>query len=176
MATTNWKLDPAHSQVQFKTTYLMINKVTGIFTDVEGTFTTDDNDFAKATIDFKANTNSLTTHNENRDKHLKSELFFDVEKYPTMTFKSSHNEKLGEALSVVGDLTIKGITKSLLLSVKFGGIIEDPWGCTKAGFSISGDINKNDFGLTWNLPIESGGMLVGDTVELTMEIQLIKQK
>lgn len=171
MATTNWIIDASHSEIQFKATHLMINKVTGSFTAFEGTVTTEETDFTKANISFKADTASISTNNEQRDGHLKSGDFFDVEKFPAITFKSTSLS----ADKLTGDLTIKDVTKSVTLDVEFGGVQNDPWGNTKAGFTVTGKINRKDFGLAWNAALETGGVLVSETIALNIEVQLLKQ-
>jgi polyisoprenoid-binding protein YceI len=177
MATNHWTLDPAHSEVQFKIRHLMITNVTGSFKLFEVNATTEDDDFSKANLSFKANIASINTNNEQRDNHLKSPDFFDVEKFPTLSFISTKTEGIEEDgdFTLVGDLTIRDVTKKVKFDVEFGGITKDPYGQTKAGFSISGKINRKDFGLTWNAALESGGVMVGDDIKLISEIQLIKQ-
>ena len=178
MATNNWVLDPAHSEVQFKIRHLMITYVTGYFNLFEAHAITEDDDFTNAKISFKANIGSINTHNEQRDNHLKSPDFFDVEKFPILSFISKKTEVVEENgdFNLIGDLTIKDVTRSVKFIVEFGGITRDPYGQTKAGFSISGKINRIDFGLTWNATLETGGLMVGEDIKLTSEIQLIKQE
>jgi len=171
MSTTNWIIDASHSEIQFKATHLMINKVTGSFTAFEGAVSTEGEDFTKATVSFKAETASISTNNEQRDGHLKSGDFFDAEKFPTITFKSTSLS----ADKLVGDLTIKDVTKSVTLDVEFGGVNKDPWGNIKAGFTVTGKINRKDFGLTWNAALETGGVLVSESIALNIEVQLLKQ-
>lgn len=175
MATTNWIIDASHSEIQFKATHLMINKVTGSFTSFEGTVSTEENDFSKAEISFKADASSINTNSEQRDGHLKSGDFFDVEKFPDITFKSSELTKKGDDFKLTGELTIKDVTKTVTLDVEFGGIQNDPWGNTKAGFTVTGKINRKDFGLTWNAALETGGVLVSEEIKINAEVQLLKQ-
>lgn len=178
MATNNWVLDPAHSEVQFKIRHLMITNVTGSFNLFEARAITEGDDFSNAKLSFKANIASINTNNEQRDNHLKSPDFFDVEKYPILSFISTRTEGIEEDgdFNLIGDLTIKDVTKPVKFNVEFGGITKDPYGQTKAGFSISGKINRKDFGLTWNAALESGGVVVGEDIKLISEIQLIKQQ
>ena len=178
MATNNWVLDPAHSEVQFKIRHLMITNVSGSFNLFEAHAVTEDDDFSKAKLSFKANIGSINTNNEQRDSHLKSPDFFDVEKFPILSFTSTKTEGVEENgdFNLIGDLTIKDVTKKVKFNVEFGGITKDPYGQTKAGFSISGKINRKDFGLTWNAALESGGVMVGEDIKLTSEIQLIKKE
>jgi len=177
VATNNWVLDPAHSEVQFKIRHLMITNITGTFNLFEARAITQDDDFSSAKLSFKANIGSINTNNEQRDAHLKSPDFFDVEKYPILSFTSTKTEDVEENgdFELIGDLTIRDVTKKVKFNVEFGGIMKDPYGQTKAGFSISGRINRKDYGLTWNATLESGGVVVGEDIKLTSEIQLIKE-
>ena len=176
MSTTKWILDPTHSEVQFKIKHLMITNVTGNFNSFEAEATANDDDFTKATFSFKANVSSISTNNEARDGHLKSADFFDAEKFPEIKFTATNNANLSsDSTELSGDLTMKGVTKNITLSVAFGGVTKDPYGNTKAGFSISGKINRKDFGLNWNAALETGGVMVSDEVRINCEIQLVKQ-
>ncbi len=177
MATTNWVLDPTHSEVQFKIKHLMITNVTGSFTSFEVNATTEDEDFSKAKISFKAQVNSINTNNEQRDAHLKSADFFEAEKYPVITFTAikADNVDIDGTFNLYGDLTIKDVTKGIKLNVEFGGVTKDPYGNTKAGFTITGKINRKDFGLNWNAALETGGVMVSEEVRINSEIQLVKQ-
>lgn len=177
MATTKWVLDPTHSEVQFKIKHLMITNVTGSFNSFEVHAEAEDNDFTKAKISFSAAVDSISTNNSQRDGHLKSADFFDAEKYPAITFAATKAENIDNdgSYSLLGDLTIKGVTKPIRLSVEFGGVTNDLYGNTKAGFTINGKINRTDFGLTWNVALETGGVVVSEEVRISSEIQLIKQ-
>lgn len=168
---TVWALDPSHSEVQFKIKHLMIANVIGSFANYEANVTTNGDDFTTASITFSADVASITTANEQRDGHLRSADFFDADNFPKITFVATKytNDELH------GDLTIKGITKSVKLSVEFGGISKDPWGNTKAGFTITGKINRKDWGLNWNAALETGGVLVSEEVKINCEIELTKQ-
>jgi len=174
MATTNWVIDASHSEVQFKVKHLVITTVTGSFNEFSGTVEAGDT-FENAKISFEANTASISTNSEQRDGHLKSGDFFDVEKFPKLSFKGTKFSKKDTGFELVGDLTIKDVTNSVTLSVEYGGTANDPWGNTKAGFEVSGKINRKDFGLTWNAPTEAGGVLVSDEVKLIANVQLLKQ-
>jgi polyisoprenoid-binding protein YceI len=178
MATRKWVIDPTHSEVQFKVKHLMITTVTGSFDKFEASIETDNEDFSKAKISFSADTASVLTGNADRDTHLKSADFFDVEKFPKITFVATKYESVDNdgSYELFGDLTIHGVTKKVELGVEFGGVVKDPWGNTKAGFTISGKINRKDFGLVWNAPTEAGGLLVSEEVKIACEIQLIEQK
>ena len=174
MSTIKWTLDPAHSEVTFKVKHMMITNVTGLLTDYKVEVETASDDFTKADVKFIGKLNSINTGNEQRDTHLRSADFFDVEKHSELTFRSTSFEKAGDDFKLKGDLTIKGITKPVALDVEFGGINKDPWGNTKAGFTITGKLNRKDFGLNWNAALETGGVLVSDDVKIAAEIQLIK--
>lgn len=174
MATTNWVIDASHSEIQFKVKHLVITTVTGNFNEFSGTVEADDT-FENAKIAFEANTASISTNSEQRDGHLKSGDFFDAEKFPKLSFKATKFSKKGDGFELVGDLTIKDVTNSVTLAVEYGGTAKDPWGNTKAGFEITGKINRKDFGLTWNAPTEAGGVLVSDEVKLIANVQLLKQ-
>jgi polyisoprenoid-binding protein YceI len=177
MATTNWALDLNHSEVQFKIKHLMITNVTGSFTNFDVTASTEEDDFTNATISLKANVDSISTNNEKRDGHLKSADFFDAEQFPLISFVSTNSEATDDkaVFNVVGNLTIKGVTKSIKLNVEFAGVTKDPYGQTKAGFTITGKINRTDFGLSWNAALETGGVMVSEEVKISAEIQMIKQ-
>jgi len=177
MATIKWALDPTHSEVLFKVKHLMITNVTGSFKSFNVTAETSDEQLSNASIQFTAKTSSIDTNNEQRDGHLKSPDFFDAEKFPEIKFASDELKKTAKGdYELTGKLTIKGITKDLKLNVEFAGIAKDPYGNVKAGFTITGSINRNDFGLTWNAALETGGVMVSEEVKLVSEIQLVKQK
>jgi len=174
MAT--YKIDAAHSEVTFKVKHLMIASVTGQFKEFDGSMTAEKADFTDASIDFEALINSITTGNDQRDGHLKSDDFFAAEKYPKLTFKSTAIQKLDEeTYNLTGNLTIRDVTKPVTLKVTYGGQIIDPWGQTKLGFEIEGKINRKDFGLTWSATTETGGIVVSDDVKLHLNIELTKQ-
>jgi len=175
-AKTKWNLDASHSEVNFKVKHLMITNVSGSFGKFDIQTQTDGNDFTSAEITFTANTSSISTNSEQRDGHIKSGDFFDVENFPEMTFVStSLTKKDEENYELAGNLTIKDITKPVKLHVEFGGLGIDPWGQQKAGFSVSGKINRTEWNLNWNSALETGGFLLGDDVKIFAEIQLIKE-
>ncbi|UEG49932.1 YceI family protein [Ferruginibacter lapsinanis] len=178
MATKNWVIDPSHSEVQFKIKHLMITNVTGSFNIFNASVQTENEDFTKAAISFTADVNSISTGNEQRDGHLKSADFFDAEKFPQIKFVATKYENIDNdgSYELYGDFTIKDVTKNIKLSVEFGGVVQDAYGNTKAGFTINGKINRKDFGLTWNAVTEAGGVVVSDEVRLIAEIQLIEQQ
>ena len=176
MSKTKWVLDPTHSEIQFKVKHLMITTVTGNFKKMDASAETDGDDFTDATIHFSASTASVDTGNEQRDGHLKSDDFFSSEKFPELHFTSAKlSKKSPENFVLEGSLTIKEVTKPVTLDVEFGGIATDPYGNIKAGFTLSGKINRKDFGLTWNVPMEAGGLLVSEDVRILAEIQVVKQ-
>lgn len=176
MSTIKWALDPTHSEIGFKVRHMMLTNVSGQFGEFTADAETEGEDFNTAKINFSAAIKSINTNNEQRDQHLQSPDFFDKDKYPAITFKSSSFVKQDEdTYKLEGDLTIKEVTKKVTLQVEFGGVSKDPWGNTKAGFSLNGKINREDFGLTWNAALETGGVLVSSDVKLHAEIQMVKQ-
>ncbi|MBK9192109.1 MAG: YceI family protein [Crocinitomicaceae bacterium] len=174
MNATKWTVDPTHSEINFKVKHLMITNVTGSFGKFEINASTDGDDFTQSKIEFTAETDSVLTGNADRDNHLKSADFFDAANYPKIQFTATGYKKGNEVDELTGDLTIKNVTKSVTLHVENSGIAKDPWGNLKAGFSISGKLNRKDFGLTWNAAMETGGVLVSDEVKISCEIQLVK--
>ena len=175
MATTKWALDPTHSELQFKVKHLMITTVTGSLKSFSAELSSEGDEFTGASISFSGDISSLDTGNTDRDNHLKAADFFDAEKFPHVEFKSTSVEKDGDDYSVNGNLTIKGETKQVKLTAEFGGIATDPWGQTKAGFTLSGKLNRSEFGLTWNATLETGGVMVSEEVKILGELQFIKQ-
>ncbi len=176
MSLTKWSLDPTHSEVSFKIKHLMISTVTGQFKkfNLAGETETDDFNTAKK-IEFTADIDSIDTNNEQRDAHLKSADFFNAEQHSQIIFSGSNYEGEGEDGKLQGNLTIAGITKPITLNVEFGGIVVDPYGQTKAGFTVTGKISRKDFGITYNAALETGGVMLGDEIKINAEIQLVKQ-
>jgi polyisoprenoid-binding protein YceI len=173
---SNYILDPMHSEITFKVKHLMITNVTGSFQNFSASMTAASEDFSDAAISFEAAIASISTGNEQRDTHLKSEEFFDATNFPTLSFVSSSlTKKAGSNYTLIGNLTLKGITKEVTLDVEFGGTMTDFYGQFKAGFEISGTINRSEFGLTWSAVTEAGGVVVSDEVKLHMAVQMIKQ-
>lgn len=171
-----WNIDPAHSEVQFKVKHLVISTVTGAFNKFEGSAEAETDDFEGAKINFALDVDSIDTNQAQRDGHLKSPEFFDVAAFPHITFEStSFTKKSGSDYSLKGNLTVKGITKEVELPVEFGGIATDPYGNVKAGFDISGTVNRKDFGLVWNAVTEAGAIMLGEDVKLVLSVQLAKQ-
>ena len=176
MASTKWVLDPTHSDLQFKIKHLMITNVTGTFGQLSGDVTAEGDDFSNAAVNFTIGADSINTNNEQRDGHLKSPDFFDVAAHPEITFASTNlAKKGGDDYTLEGNLTMHGVTKPVSLDVEFGGIQQDPYGQTKAGFEVSGKINRKDFGLSWGAVTETGGVMLGDDVKLTANVQFVKQ-
>ncbi|WP_420152235.1 YceI family protein [Siphonobacter sp.] len=176
MATpAKWVIDPTHSEVQFKVKHLVITTVTGQFSQFSGEATASD-DFSDAQVHFEAEIDSISTNNEARDGHLKSEDFFAAEQHPKLSFVSTGISKKGDEEFVLnGDLTIRGVTKPVAFAVEYGGTVVDPYGQTKAGFEVKGKINRKDYGLTWSAVTEAGGAVVSDEVRLIANVQFVKQ-
>ncbi len=174
--STEWKIDHSHSNVTFEITHMMIATVTGKFENFEGTIKSDKADFTDVTADFSIETASVNTNNQKRDDHLRNEDFFDVEKNPHISFKSkSFKQKSGNNYVMLGDLTMNNVTREVELDVRFNGTIDDPWGNTRAGFRVSGALDRRDYGLNYNSALEAGGVLIGNTVDLRVNLELIKQ-
>ncbi|HEV2169891.1 MAG TPA: YceI family protein [Candidatus Binatus sp.] len=172
-----WQIDPAHTNVEFTVRHMMISNVKGQFEKTSGTIAADGNDPASAKIDATIDASSINTRVEKRDMHLKSPDFLDVAKYPTITFKSTKVEADGQnKWKVTGDLTLHGVTKPVVLEVESSGPpIHDPMGNTRAGASATTKINRSDFGLTWNKALESGGVMVGDEIAISIDVEAIKK-
>jgi polyisoprenoid-binding protein YceI len=171
---TKWALDPSHSELTFKVKHLMITNVKGEFKNF--TVEIDKEDFKKASVKVSVDTSSINTNSTERDNHLKSADFFDVENHAKMTFESTSFKQLADdKYKLKGLLTIRGVSKEVVLDVEFGGTIKDPWGNEKAGFSFEGKINRKDWGLNWNVALETGGILVSDEVKISGEVQFVKQ-
>jgi len=176
-AVSTWAIDADHSSVQFKVKHLMVSNVKGNFNKFSGAVTIDDSDVTKSKVDVTIDAASIDTANAKRDEHLRSPDFFDVAKYPTLKFVSTKVAKAGEGrLKVTGNLTIHGVTKEVVLDVEGPSpAVKDPWGNTKSGASATTKINRKDFGLTWNKALETGGMVVGEEVLITLEVELLKK-
>ena len=166
---TKWNLDTTHSEITFKVRHMMISNVKGAFNTFTAEVEAEDDTFKNAKVSATINVDSIDTNNADRDTHLKSADFFNVEQNPTITFES---DSLAD--DVTGHLTINGVTKPVQLEVEFGGINQDPWGNTKAGFTFEGKIKRSDFGLNWNAALETGGVLVSDEVKISGELQFVK--
>jgi polyisoprenoid-binding protein YceI len=174
-ATGTWAIDPTHSTVGFVARHLMVTKVRGSFTDVDGAATIAD-DPAQSSVEVAVKTASIDTRNADRDAHLRSPEFFDVENFPTITFRSTGVRHLkGADWQLDGELTIKGVTKPVTLDVEFDGLTGDPWGGQRAAFSASTEVDREEWGLNWNVALETGGWLVSKKVKLELDVQLVKQ-
>lgn len=174
MAT--YKIDPSHSEITFKVKHLMITNVTGNFGKFDATMTAEKDDFSDASISFEADTASISTNNEQRDGHLKSDDFFAAEQFPKLLFASTDIEKTGaDTFKLTGNLTIRDITKAITLDVEYGGAMTDFYGQSKHGFDISGKINRKEFNLSWSAVTEAGGIVVSDEVKLNLQVQMTKQ-
>lgn len=173
---TKWILDPTHSEILFKVKHLMITNVKGEFRNFSASISAEGNDFSKAEVEATIEAASIFTNNSDRDAHLQSADFFDVNTYKELSFEGSSFKKLDEEnYQLKGILTIKGISKESTFDVEFGGFMKDPYGNEKAGFSLSGKINRKDWGLNWNAALEAGGVMVSDDVRINAELQFVKQ-
>ena len=176
MATTKWILDPSHSEVEFKVKHMMISNVSGKFTKFDASVETEGEDFMTAKVSFTAEVNSISTGADQRDEHLRGADFFEAGKYPQMIFTTTKYENVDNdgSYEVYGDLTIHGVTKTVKLDAEFGGVIKDPWGNTRAGITVSGKINRKDFGLTWHGVTETGSLIVSDEVRIHVGLEFVK--
>lgn len=176
-ASTTWQIDTQHASAQFAVKHLMISTVKGEFHGVSGTVVWDDKDPSKSAVDVTIDTTTVDTREPKRDEHLKSDAFFDVAKYPKITFKSKKVEQAGAGkLKITGDLTIRDVTKEVVLDVEGPAApIKDPWGNTRTAATATTRVNRQDFGVKWNSPMEGGGVVVGDDVNITLDLEMIKQ-
>ena len=176
-ALTTWTIDGSHTEAGFAVKHLMISTVRGRFADVQGTVAFDPTDLTTGSADVAINVTSIDTKEAQRDAHLRSADFFEVETYPTITFKSRRVQGVkGAEFQLVGDLTIKGITKEVVLDAESHGLQADPWGGERAGFSATTKINRKDYGLVWNVALETGGIVVGEDIKITLDVELLKTK
>ncbi len=172
----SWKIDTTHSQIQFAVRHMMISNVRGRFEDFTGTVEFDEVDPTRSKVDVQIDAGSINTKEPNRDAHLKSPDFLNVEQYPSMSFKSKRIEKVNDNQGrIIGDLTIRGITKEVVLDVEYAGQAKSPWGTISAGASAQTKINRTDWGLTWNQALETGGILVGNEVTISIDLEIIKE-
>ena len=175
-AQTTWIADKAHSQVTFSVTHLLITEVTGRFRDFDITFQNANDDFSEGSIDIRIGAASIDTDIEKRDNHLRSDDFLNAEKFPNITFKSKSIEKMGKnTYKITGVLTIRDVTKSVVLDATYNGTVTDPWGVTKAGFKATTAINRFDYGVKWNKVMETGGLVAGETVKIILLVEFNKQ-
>ncbi|MGE6717595.1 YceI family protein [Peribacillus frigoritolerans] len=176
MTNTKWIVDPTHSAIEFSVKHMMIAKVKGSFNKFEASILANPSDLTTAEIDFTVDVASIDTRNADRDNHLRSADFFDVEKNPTLTFKSTKIVKTDEdEYDVTGNVTLNGVTQEETFNITFEGQGKDPWGNEKAGFSGKGEVKRSDYGLTYNAALETGGVLIGDQITLTIEIEAAKE-
>jgi polyisoprenoid-binding protein YceI len=176
MAQTNWTLDPAHTGIHFMARHMVFTKVRGSFKTFQGTLSLDEADLTKSKVEVTIDAASVDTGEPKRDGHLKSPDFFDVEKFPSLTFKSKSIAKRGKDYAVTGDLTIHGVTKEVVLDAEFEGKGKDPWGNEKTAFSAKTTVNREDFGLKWNQVLEAGGVLVSSKIEIELDVQAVAAK
>jgi polyisoprenoid-binding protein YceI len=175
-AQSTWNVDKSHSKVQFVVSHMVVSEVTGHFKDFNGKLASKGNSVENADITFTINVKSVDTDDAKRDEHLLAPDFFDAEKYPTITFKSSSFKKISDKkYKLTGDLTMHGVTKKIDLDVTYGGEVKDPWGKTRSGYKIKGLINRNDYGVSWSKNMDAGGLVVGEDVELNIAVELVKE-
>lgn len=175
-AQTTWQVDKAHTNVLFTVSHMVVAEVTGNFTDFDALITNAKADYSDAQATMSIKVGSISTDNEKRDAHLKSDDFFAVDKFPEITFTSKSFKKTGEnTYKIVGDFTMRGVTKTIELEAKYKGEVKDPWGNTKSGWKVSGSINRLDFGVNWNKAIEAGGFVVGQNVDITINAEFAKK-
>jgi polyisoprenoid-binding protein YceI len=173
----SWVIDVAHTNINFTVSHMVISEVTGTFKEFEGTVTTVKEDFSDAVIDVQIKAKSINTESNDRDNHLRSADFFDAEKYPVLTFRSTNIQSIGNnKLVITGDLTLRGITKQVVLNAKFKGQAVNPWGQIVAAFKATTTINRKEWGLVWNAALEAGGFLVGENIELNLNVELNQAK
>jgi polyisoprenoid-binding protein YceI len=175
MTTTKWTIDAAHSGINFSVRHMVISKVRGRFAKYSGSLDVDDGDVTRSAVDLTIDASSVDTGIPQRDAHLRSADFFDVEKFPVLRFRSKRIEKLaGAHYRIVGELTVRDVTREVALDVDDGGRAKDPWGSERAGFVAKTSVDRKDFGLQWNQALEAGGVLVGDRVDIELDIQAVK--
>ena len=172
----HWNLDLDHSTVEFRVAHMIVSKTTGWFTDYAGFVDMDAEAGTVKAIEVTIKAGSVNTNHEKRDAHLRNADFLDVEHYPTMNFKLKGYKKTAESFTAIGDFTLRGVTKEVILVGRYNGATKDPWGNTRAGFSAEGKLNRKDFGMVWNKTLDSGGLVVGDEVQIRLDIECIKAK
>jgi polyisoprenoid-binding protein YceI len=171
---TAWKLDPSHTIAEFSAKHLMITTVKGRITDIEGIIYTDEKDLKNSSVEATLRAVSLDTRTDQRDQHLRSADFLDVEKYPEIRFRSTRIQGDKQSFKLTGDLTIRDVTKPITLDVEFEGQTKDPWGGERVGFSANGKIDRREFGLTWNQALEAGGVVVGNDIKISLEVEAVR--
>ncbi len=173
---TNWNFDASHSKIAFAVSHMVISETEGQFNSYNGSVTTNGEEFENAKIQFTIDVASVDTDDEGRDEHLRAPDFFNVEKHPNISFESTSMKKIdGKNYKLMGNMTLMGVTKPITLDVIYGGMVNDPWGNTRAGFKLKGSINRNDFGLKYNSRLDSGGLMIGEEVELKCNVELVKK-
>ena len=176
MTTQTWQIDSAHSGIHFAVRHLVIAKVRGQFSRWTGALTVPDGDFSRATVDVTIDATSIDTGVADRDAHLKSADFFDVASFPELTFRGRRVEATGDdRFALIGDLTIRGTTREVALDVESAGQTKDPWGNVRAGFAARTSVDRKEFGLTWNQALETGGVMVGEKIEIELEVEAVRQ-
>jgi len=174
--TVRWNVDPDHSTIEFRVAHMVVSKTTGHFMDYQGFIDMDADAGTVKTIEATIKTTSVNTKHEKRDAHLRNADFFDVDKYPTMTYRLKSYKKTADGYEAVGELTLRGVTKDITLTGNFNGVAKDPWGNLRAGFNAEGKLNRKDFGMVWSKTLDGGGLVVGDDVLLKLDIECIKAK
>lgn len=173
---TWWDIDPDHSIVEFRVSHMVVSKTSGQFMDYKGFVVMDTDAKTFKAIEATIQTASINTNQDKRDTHLRNSDFLDVKQFPTMTYKMKNYQKEGETYTVIGHLTLRGVTKEVTLTGTFNGVTKDPWGNTRAGFTADGSLNRKDFGMVWNKTLDNGGLVVGDEVQIHLDIECIKAK
>ena len=177
MATETWQIDPVHSGIHFSIRHFVVGKVHGRFTKLGGTIQLDEATPANSKVDVHIDAATVDTNEANRDNHLKGADFFNVAEHPEITFKSTRVEAAGkDRFKVTGDLTLRGVKKSITLDVEHGGNVKDPWGNNRGGFSLKTQINRKDFGINFNQTLEGGGPALGDTIDISIDVEATKAK
>ncbi|HWF59172.1 MAG TPA: YceI family protein [Nitrospira sp.] len=174
--TARWDIDPDHSTIEFRVTHMVVSKTSGRFLDYRGFVDLDADAKTLKTIEATINAESINTHQEKRDTHLRNADFLDVKQFPTIMYKMKNYQKEGDTYKIVGHLTLRGVTKEVTLIATLNGITKDPWGNTRAGFTAEGTLNRKDFGMIWNKALDTGGLVVGDEVQIHLDIECIKTK
>ncbi|MBH0202316.1 MAG: YceI family protein [Nitrospira sp.] len=174
--TARWDIDPDHSTIEFRVTHMVVSKTSGRFMDYQGFVEMDAEAKTFKTIEATINADSINTNQEKRDTHLRNADFLDVKQFPTMTYKMKTYQKQGDTYTIVGNLTLRGVTKEVTLQATFNGVTKDPWGHTRAGFTAEGTLNRKDFGMIWNKTLDNGRLVVGDEVQIRLDIECIKAK
>ena len=174
--TARWEIDPDHSLIEFRVSHMVVSKTSGRFTDYKGFIDMDTDAKTIHAVEATINAASVDTNHDKRDAHLRNPDFLDVKQYPTMTYKMKSAKQQGDSYTIIGDFTLRGVTREIILVSTFNGVTKDPWGGTRAGFSAEGKLNRKDFGMTWDKTLDNGGLIVGNEVQVRLDIECIKQK